>query len=152
MLKVCQYCGQESKNGHCVNCGSTNFGDTPKERICKGQPFYYNGYVVWWLADILTFKVTYLFYLGDRLVENITLSRDILDRFVPKHCDPMSFVWSLFELAQGKEEVLQIVEQNTSRMPAHFEIRYSPSKHEKWIGSLTQRDVEEAIIAGRREL
>lgn len=152
MPRICQYCGERVTSNVCVGCGSTDLGDIPEERICKGDPFFYNGYIVWRIADFYQDQATYLFYLGDRLVETITLSRDILDQFVPRHCTAMPFIWDLFELAQGEKEVLRVVEQNTSRGPAEFEIRSVLSEREKWVGSLTQRDIEDAIIAGKREL
>jgi hypothetical protein len=88
----------------------------------KGEPFHYNGYVVWWLADPMRDEAEYLFYLGDRLVERFTVTREALRTFVPESCDAMPFIWELFLVAQGKKEKIVHVPEQNAIESAVFEI------------------------------
>lgn len=156
MSKICQYCGSEKKadEKRCAGCDAANFGERPTQRRYEGDPFLYNGYVVHWVTDIdncMRQMVEHVFYLGDRLIERIVVDRDVLRRFVPESHDIMPFIWDLFKLAQGEEEVLRITEQNTVK-PVVFKITVEPSPGHEWAIGLTRRDVYHAIVAGKREL
>lgn len=153
MPKICQYCGSEKRADkvRCTGCDAADFGDRPAQRMRDCSPFYYNGYVVWWIEDIGYRTFEFLFYLGNQLVERITLHRDVLRRFVSEHYDTMPFVWDLFKLAQGEEEVLRITEQNAVK-PVVFEITVKPSPEHGWAIGLTRGDIYEAIEKGKREL
>ena len=130
-MKICDYCGQSSDETLCPSCGSRSFDSKPVSQIVRGEPFRYNGYVVWWLADWAYDTTEYLFYLGDRLVERFTISREVLRMFVPEGQSVMPFIWDLFLVAQGEEEVLRVVEQNTIK-PVVFKITRKPSSREKY--------------------
>ena len=93
---------------------------------------------------------TYHFYLGERLVESITVSRELVTRFVEHGTQAMGFVWDLFKLAQGEKKVLKVQEQN-SKKPATFEIHYVTTPDETRRAFLTMRDLEKAIAEGQRK-
>ena len=151
-MKRCDYCGQSSGEVQCPDCGSRSFGSKPVSQITKGEPFHYNGYVVWWLATDWAYdKAEYLFYLGDRLVERFTISRDVLRMFVPEYQSSMPFIWDLFLIAQGEEEVLRVVEQNTTK-PRTFRITLDPSPEKEYALGLSISVMHEAIAAGQRRL
>lgn len=148
-MKRCDYCEMATNETQCPGCGSRNFDNKPVNQITRGEPFHYNGYVVWWLADAWLDTAEYLFYLGDRLVERFTVSRDVLNMFVPENCTAMPFIWDIFLVAQGEEEVLRVVEQNTIK-PATFRITLEPSTEEKWASGLSIQEVRASIATGRR--
>ena len=93
---------------------------------------------------------TYHFYLGERLVESITVGRELVKKFVEHGTQTMGFIWNLFKLAQGEKKVLKVQERN-SKEAACFEIRYIPTEKEKWRAGLTIRDLENAVIEGQRK-
>lgn len=149
-MRVCDYCHLPSKGeGCCPNCQSTSFDSEPVGPIREGHPFYYNGYVVWWLENWAHDTAEYLFYLGDTLVERFTVSREVLRAFVPEHCDAMPFIWDLFLLAQGEEEVLRVVEQNTIK-PRVFEVTIRQDVKEYETLGLSYSDLCTALRAGER--
>ena len=148
-MKRCDYCGQATDEVRCPGCQSENFDSKPVNQIVRGEPFHFNGYVVWWLADAWLDSAEYLFYLGDRLVERFTISREVLNMFVPENCPAMPFIWDIFMVAQSEEEVLRVVEQNTIK-PATFEITRKPSVEEEYASELSMQAINEAVIAGRR--
>ena len=133
-FKSCSYCGQKSEPELvcCEHCGAP-LPEYPRE-MWRSEPFPYNGYVVWGLreTEFRFDQVSYYFYLGDRLVDVVMVDRDVIKSFVPEAYDPMDFIFSLFELSQGKEEVLRVVEENTMR-PATFEIRRIDLDHNKGL-------------------
>ena len=151
-MKRCDYCNMPTSAEECPNCGSRSFDSKPVSQIHESQPFYYNGYVIWWCCAEWGFDTAeYLFYLGDRLVERFTVTREFLRAFVPEACSATGFIWDLFLIAQGEEEVLQVVEQNTIK-PAVFEITRKPSSEEKYALGLSMQDVHKAIAQGERRL
>lgn len=151
-MRKCDYCGTVSAGeGKCPGCQSPSFDNEPAETIREGHPFHYNGYVVWWLADWRYDTAEYLFYLGDTLVERFTVSQDVLRVFVPEHCEVMPFIWDLFKVAQGEEEVAWVMEQNAVK-PAVFEITRKPTAEEERAMGLTYGDVCEAVAKGERVL
>jgi len=152
-MKVCAYCKQECDDEYkkCPNCQSQEF-EEPKSwwrPSPEGQSIFYNGYVVWVLHDekFWADRCSFYFYLGDKLVETIVLDRDVMRQFVPEGESVMAFVWDLFRVAVGEEEVLRVQEQNKHR-PATFEIRRVPSEREEWLASLTRSDVLTAALTG----
>lgn len=153
MTKICQYCGSEKEadEKRCTGCDAASFGEQAARRFYEGKPFHYNGYVVWWIEDIMHQTVEYLFYLGDRLVECITFSRCVLEQFIPESCDAMPFIWDLFKLAQGEEEVVRITEQNTIK-PVVFEITVKRSPEQEWAVGLMRNGIYQALVDGEREL
>ena len=71
----------------------------------------------------------YYFYLGTELVEVIQFPRQFIYRIEGYDKFTFSirgFVWKLFQIAQGEEEVLRLEErvaENRGILPATFEIR-----------------------------
>lgn len=151
-MKICDYCGAErGEDGTCPGCQASGTDSQPASQIVKGEPFHYNGYVIWWLADWAYDTAEYLFYLGDRLVERFTISREVLRMFVPEYESAMPFIWDLFLLAQGEEEVLQVVEQNAVK-PATFKMTLMPTPKEEYALGLSYQAVGAAIATGERRL
>lgn len=147
-MKICDYCELESSGeDECPGCGARSFGSKPASHVFESQPMHYNGYVIWWIENLWHDSAEFLFYLGDRLVERFSLSREVLRMFVPEHCSMMPFIWDVFLVAQGEEEVLRVAEQNTIR-PATFEITLKPPAEEEWATGLSYRDVCAAIAIG----
>jgi len=83
--------------------------------------FFYNGYICYTLSypDRDTREVQ--FWLGRDLIERIEFTRQFLDEWVPNYCDAMPFVWELFLLARGEQEVV-IYQERNNKYPASFEI------------------------------
>ena len=140
----CSYCEQPNhkENEFCKYCGA-ELDRIDKACIQKGEPFAYNGYIVWPIKNIPMDFLEYHFYLGDRLVDVIKISRDILLNFVPQGTSEMGLVWDLFLVSQGEEEVLHIVEQNKVD-PACFELKRVPTEREAYIDNLSIEDLMEA--------
>ena len=148
----CAYCKQkvDSDQEKCPNCGSSE-RESSQAYITDYGPFFYEGYIVWMTYDGLwpPDRASWYFYLGDKLIETITLDREVVFKFVPKGVSVMPFVWDLFKVAAGEKEVLRVQEQNTRR-PAVFEIRcVSADEREEWLAGLTYTDV---LIAAREGL
>jgi len=146
----CAYCKQEigKDQEKCPNCGAIEREGSQESYTMDYGPTFYNGYVVWMLLDDMwpPDRASWYFYLGDRLIETITLDREIVHKFVPEGQSVMPFVWDLFKVAAGEEEVLRIKEQNTCK-PIVFEIRRVPAdEREEWVIGLTYADV---LIAAR---
>ena len=108
-LKYCEYCGAPQ--------------DKPKEKEWRGEPFFHDGYMVWRAEEMMSDILKYYFYLGERLVEVIEVTRGFLYQIEFDECeDIFPFVWELFKIAQGHDEVLKVKEANNIS-PAIFEIR-----------------------------
>jgi len=141
-FKKCIYCEQRNEpEAVCCNYCAAIL-PTYSSRLDRIDPFFYMGYVVWALRE-QTFRYdtySYFFYLGARLVETITVDRDVVKKFVPECSSPMQFIFDLFKLAQGEKRVLKIVEAN-SRKPATFEIR---RVDDEYLEGLTIERVERA--------
>ena len=108
-MRKCAFCKELTAAKECPSCGSASFDSKPVSRLHESQPIHYNGYVIWWCADWHLDTAEYLFYLGDRLVERFTVTREVLRMFVPEACSATGYIWDLFLIAQGEEEVLQVV-------------------------------------------
>jgi hypothetical protein len=120
----CEYCGNPELKADaksCPKCGAPVDAPVTKS-VERGAPFYENGFMVWperdWSRDILTLG----FWAGDRLLERISIDRELLHQLVPEGVDPFHIFWELFKVAHGETEVLRLQEQNT-RYPATFEVR-----------------------------
>lgn len=125
----CEYCGQDDWRGSiCVRCGGKRIEHTEKDRIEKGEPFSYNGFIVWPIRKWTDFPHScdreFHFYLGDRLIEIISISSEMWRELFPDPTiayDYMRFVWELFRVAQGDEdELIQIGKDNYDKRPAMF--------------------------------
>ncbi len=149
--RECAFCSTEIDKGvkTCPRCGSNDIEHVQEERLERSDPYPYNGYIVYAIFDFMRIRdaIEYHFYLGERLVEIIKVSRDVLKKLVPENTDEMDFIWDLFLIAQGKEEVLRVVEQNTVT-PATFEIRRVKSEKEQWLSGLTKQAYLDAYIEG----
>ena len=155
----CAYCGKAHETGstYCEYCGGAttvpaaktedpspllaNYGGSQEARCWS-----YNGLMVWrfypdpWRYDTCTWQ----FWAGDQLLESITLSRDLLEKFVPEHQDSMSLVWELFEVAHGEAEVARLVDQNGQVKGALFEVRRIQNEREEYVHALTYHDFVDA--------
>ena len=120
----CDYCGKvnEGKQSHCKYCGGElkNNENKPEER--KYGPTFYNGYIVYFIDNFASLRGRAQFWLGVTLIDTVEYSREILREFVSDGEDMMPFIFKLFELSQGKEEVLKVQERN-KEYPAMFELR-----------------------------
>ena len=130
----CEYCGRDEWRGTvCARCGGERQEHTTKDRIEKGEPFSYNGFIVWAIRKWNDFTSgswdrEFHFYLGDRLIEIISISREMWYELYPPSesanttlADPMKFIWELFQIAQGdEEELIQIGKNNYDKKPAMF--------------------------------
>lgn len=115
---ICEYCHSEGQTGKCCSkCGAPT-----REEIKRGTPFLYNGYIVWLGRDYSRDTCDVSFYLGERLVQTISVPYRNLREFVPEGCDSMDFFYKLLTVAIGEVEVLRVKEMNT-KSPAMFEIR-----------------------------
>ena len=122
-MKACLYCGTEGDEKNCTGCGAPLVKDKVHERIERSEPFFYNGYIVWSLRDPARRMSEFYFYLGAQLVDTIMITDHLIASL---NIDPfggvMEFIFKLFELSQGTEEVLRIQQQNIA-CPSAFEIR-----------------------------
>ncbi len=117
----CKYCGtSQDKSAKCIRCGAPA-AEENKER--KSEPFFYNGYIVYFIKDFARDLLKYQFWLGVTLVETIQIPIDLLRELVPYGYDEMPVIWKLFEMAQGKDEVLKYQTMN-KELPAMFEVRH----------------------------
>lgn len=157
----CEYCRQPVEKDilNCTNCGAgvvatTDVGGLmplPKDEIVWAQPRAYKGYVVWGYSDYFTEIAVYQFWLGDKIIETIELSREMIKQFVPEHQDSIAFAWELFELTQGEEEVLRIAQQNyKGKHPATFDIKYVPTPREEYAEGMSRDRILQAVRAGER--
>jgi hypothetical protein len=137
----CQYCGNlgNTVEGEpCQTCGApVIFKQDPIE---KGDPFFYNGYMLWPERNFWKDDRTIHFLLGDRLVETITISKLTLNQLVGEGQSFLPLFWDLFKVTQGEEEVLRIKELNT-RYPAIFEVRRIENPEKQYLASLTYDDL-----------
>ncbi len=118
---VCLYCGQESVVGAaCPHCGASGSTVQPAAvQAERGEPFAYNGLIVWPLRDLVRDVVSYQFFLGDRLLETIEVSREVLHELAEQDpgADCMPLIWQMFEIAHGDRD-MAILEDNRRRSPA----------------------------------
>ena len=133
-MKICAYCGNMTDLDPCASCGGSYREARVKaqNREQKWSPYHHNGYMVWpSFIDDFESILRYNFYLGEQLIETIQFPRQFIHLI--EGADDFSFslrefVWKLFLVAQGEEEVLR-VEAKNSVPPAIFEIkRIEPEK------------------------
>lgn len=120
----CLYCGRKNDPSltHCAFCGAELKKVDAKQEDRKYGPTFYNGYIVYFIEDWSRCMARVQFWLGVTLVDTIEYNREIAREFVAECEDPMPFIFKLFELSQGKEEVIKVQERN-KEYPASFEIR-----------------------------
>jgi len=133
----CKYCGtSQDKSAKCIRCGAPA-AEENKER--KSEPFFYNGYIVYFIHDFATDLIKCQFWLGVTLIETVQITMDLLEELVPMGYDEMPVFWKLFEVAQGKEEVYKYQAMNRG-VPAKFEVRLIVDEeheaHKKYIREL----------------
>ena len=145
-MRKCDYCGTLNENIlNCSGCAAPlSDKSTPEHTSERCEPFSYNGYIAWPERDLMRNIFTVHFYLGDLLVESISVSHEVLMQFVPEACEYMPFFYDLLKVAQGEEEVFRIKEQNVPR-PKMFEIRCVPSPQEEYARGLSMTDVYQAV-------
>jgi hypothetical protein len=140
---ICVYCGNpdlENTATKCSKCGGpVEIKQKTEERLI---PFFYEGYMIWPARDYCYDQITMYFWLGDRLVDTITLSRMALEELVPVGNDPFQLFWELFKVSQGETEVLCIKELN-SKYPATFEIRRIENSERKFWSSISREELHE---------
>lgn len=150
---TCAYCG-ETLQPDALACSQCGAPVEKKGRTSKGEPFLYNGYVVWPAYDYHDYdsfvidKLNYSFWLGDRLIETIKVDRHIIREMIPENTDPFNLIWDLFKLTQEPDEVLRIQEQNKPN-PATFEIRHIPNQDTEYLKGLRYSDLLQELH-GRR--
>lgn len=120
----CSYCGKinEADLNHCKFCGGELKKDDTKSKENKYGPIFYNGYIVYVIEDWACRLARVQFWLGVTLVDTIEYDREVCREFVAENEDPMPFIFKLFEISQGRNEVLRVRERN-KEYPAMFEIR-----------------------------
>jgi hypothetical protein len=136
-MKSCSYCSSNHfENGKCQSCGAPNSAvEIEASRdIWKGEPFAYNGFIVWPIVrgweGIGGRSREYHFYLGDRLVEIVEFSDEIWRELFVRdsaaiQTNPMKLVWELFLVACGdeKEYIQEVAHYNGSVRPARLTTR-----------------------------
>ena len=115
---ICEYCHSEGQTeARCNKCGAPTSAE-----VKRSTPFLYNGYIVCLGRDYSRDIYEASFFLGERLVQTISVPHRNLRDFVPEGCDSMDFFYKLLTVAIGEVEVLRVKEMNTKN-PATFEIR-----------------------------
>lgn len=125
-MKTCRYCQtkNDKKQVSCTACGAEFSSESEETTWIE----YYMGYVIHIIKSVHTGDetLTFVFYLGDKVVERFSIEREVIRKFVPPYVSWMPFIFDLFKLAQGEEEVLRITEQN-KMAPAVFDVRLADS-------------------------
>jgi hypothetical protein len=142
----CSYCGTDKQTGdRCEKCGAPISRVKESDRW-KSEPFFYNGYIVYYLREMAEDTFECQFWLGKELIERIRVSRAVLEEHIKLYEDSISFFWDLFLLAQGEKEVLVWQEKNT-KYPAMFETRRIENVEKERLSSLSMRDLaHESIV------
>lgn len=145
----CNYCGTENlSEGTCPKCGAS----ITKPDFQKSEPFFYNGYICYSLRYLERDTREVQFWLGNQLVERIEFTLEFMKEFIKEWEDAMPFIWELFLLARGEQEVVKYQEMN-SIYPATFEIRRIESSKKKEIQNFklcyfNQESFHAAVEAG----
>ena len=111
--QVCSYCNQSvfSEVGKCLGCGAS----VPVEIVIttkdmrKGEPFAYNGVIIWPIYDVGMDICEYHFYTGNTLQAIIPISRSLMDDMFPERdkgydIPILPFLWELFLVAVGEKK------------------------------------------------
>ena len=122
--RVCLYCGnkRDKTSEYCPGCGSYRTTDIQGYDIFpyeRGEPFIYNGLIVYAFKNLLSNLCEFQFYAGDRLLERIEIERDFMLALREQDSGQsvMPLVWQLFEIAHGDRD-LGLIEDNSRRVPA----------------------------------
>lgn len=141
--KTCAYCGSDnpSTGKECARCGAKlpeTVGAT-----WKSEPFFYNGYIVYFLRDYARDLKEVQFWLGRDLIQRFVFSHMTWEEFINRIVggefnDPMPYLFDMLKLAEGEKEVLEYQAKN-NKEPARFEIRYICPERER----LSQLSIDE---------
>lgn len=135
----CEYCGSENQAGQfCSKCSAC----LPEEngKIDKSEPFFYNGYICYYLWNRSFDLVECQFWLGMELIERISISCDFLQEKVPPQEDTMPFFWELFLLAKGEIDKIEWSERN-KKYPASFVVTRSENKELQRLRKLSNLEI-----------
>jgi hypothetical protein len=136
----CNYCGQDVfKDNKCLGCGARSHTKEPLVTPERRDPFAYNGYIIWPLRDFSRDSITFSFWQGDTHCEDIAFSWEMwrsLNRYgelptVTSNDDPMRFVWQMFEIAQGRKDVL-VIQEEKKVLPAMFLVCRAEHPKKSW--------------------
>jgi hypothetical protein len=127
----CNYCGTDDRSGKtCDKCGAP-LPEKGKD-LDRFEPFFYNGFICYWLHDHATETIEVQFWLGRELIERIAVSRELVRYHVGEGYDAMPFFWDLFLVAHGDKEVLEWKEKN-NKYPATLQVtRIENPERERW--------------------
>jgi len=143
---ICNYCGQRVDDDFCEHCGGRNGQKKLQDEIQRGEPFYYEGYIVWALREIQSDAISYVFYRGREIVDKIRITGALLRaRFIDGESE-FSFIWNLFLLSQGLTDA--VVQRQSVREPQFITIRLE-SEEETWAKNMTNEKIEELISCGK---
>ena len=126
--QCCAYCNQSNfdTNGKCLGCGGQRRATQGPERHAeKGEPFFYNGFMVWPVYRANDFlernAIEYQFWLGERFIDSVLMTREFVNDIFPHgedtFTDIMLLVWRLFEVKCGDGEIafLDTAKENVQR-------------------------------------
>lgn len=110
-MVTCPYCRQSNseKEYTCNYCGGRlheSKGVEPTSQPRVGEPFFYQGYIVWCVTDGPRDIVQYVFYHGAECVEVLEFHRRFFEELAKDGpgVDHFDYVWHLFCVKQGLEE------------------------------------------------
>jgi hypothetical protein len=134
-MKVkCEFCGEgQDQKERCGFCGAPLPEKNGQEAWVRVEPFYLYGYFVWPEINYAKMSTRFFFYLGDRLVDTMEISRRSIEELVSPGESIDTLLISLLKVSQGEEEVLRIQSRNAERNTL-FEIRKIEMKQRSEIG------------------
>lgn len=145
----CKYCGGEKFNGiKCIGCGSRNSTESTASTpsACeKSAPFFFNGFMVYAERNPATWDRQFFFWLGDRLVDVVYISRDLWFTLFPgweaASTDSMQFVWNMFLVQQGekKDFIVEMANRNNDT--------FASRRRGGEIVLITRRQTEKEVAA-----
>lgn len=149
----CEYCGKTDNAPDAKKCGGCGAKieevktTSYRQAYSKWGPEFYRGYIVFFICESfgISDTITVQFWLGDRLVDTLTVAREVLEQFrgeAYELYDPLPFFYDLLKVSQGEQEVLRIEQQNHGR-PALFEIRRIETQAEQDAHRLASLSKEE---------
>lgn len=146
---ICRYCGRSKfVDGACVSCGaSEKDSQSSASQWERCEPFSYNGFVIWTLADYSRDLFRYQFWLGHDLIGEVPISRDLINDMQSQYGDFVDFtpiIWSLFLLMSGdeKEYILKVSERNKQIKPAKFRITLIREDDDQFQCGIRRADFE----------
>ena len=147
--RTCPYCGVDSAEGIslCGECGAP-LEDNSLRDYDKGEPFFFNGYIVYSLFDYVIRNYEFVFYLGTTLIERIVLSEDVIRKFVPLGQTYMPMIWDLFLVTQKKKGNTILSETygefREDGKLCRFKVELIQTPEDKYWASLNWSDFREA--------